>query len=271
MSATRLPAYFLSHGGGPWPYMQGEFRQHFDQLEASLQAIAHTPDMPPKAILVVSGHWETADFCVSSHASPPMLYDFGGFPEHTYHVQYPAPGQPQLAQRVADLLNNGGMQASLDATRGFDHGTYSLLQPMFPQADVPVVQLSVRRDFDPAAHLAAGHLLAPLRDEGVLILGSGLSYHNLRAFNAAGQAASQQFDGWLQNTLCNLPPEQRARQLENWQSAPAARAAHPREDHLLPLMVALGTAQQEAGTCVFHQKDFMGALSVSSFRFGDIT
>ena len=267
MTTARLPTYFLSHGGGPWPYMQGEFRQQFNQLEASLVAIAQ--QLPrPQAILVVSGHWETPAWRVSAHAKPPMLYDFGGFPPHTYSVQYPAPGQPALAQRVADLLSVGGMPAAPDFERGFDHGTYSLLQPMYPHADVPVVQLSVRQDFDAAFHLAAGRLLTPLRDEGVLIIGSGLSYHNLRAFGAAGKLPSQAFDAWLQATLIDASPEQRFDALSHWQTAPAARAAHPREDHLLPLMVAVGAATDEPGACVFHQAGFMGDLTVSSFRFG---
>lgn len=270
MNTPRLPSYFLSHGGGPWPYMEGEFRQHFTQLEASLHAIVQELPAQPKAILVIGGHWESREWRVSGSAHPPMLYDFGGFPEHTYHVQYPAPGDPHLAQRIVTLLTAAGMPATLDPERGFDHGTYSLLQPMYPQANIPVVQLSVRQDFDPAAHIALGRVLAPLREQGVLIIGSGLSYHNLRAFGAAGQQASQAFDGWLQQTLLNADPQQRQQALIDWQHAPSARAAHPREDHLLPLMVAVGAAWEEEAACVFHQADFMGGVTVSSFRFGAV-
>jgi aromatic ring-opening dioxygenase catalytic subunit (LigB family) len=205
---------------------------------------------------------------VSSNPAPGMIYDYGGFPPHTYQIQYPAPGQPQLAQRVAELLNGAGQPASLDAGRGFDHGTFSMLAPIYPEADVPVVQLSIRRDYDPATHLAAGRALAPLRDEGVLIVGSGLSFHNLRQFGPAGAQGSRAFDGWLQHALLDLAPAEREQALLNWSEAPAARVAHPREDHLVPLWVALGAAEQEAAACVYHEDDFFGSLTVSSFRFG---
>ena len=240
----------------------------YDRLEASLADIPRQLGRTPKAVLVVSSHWETADFSVSSGAAPGMLYDYGGFPPHTYQVVYPAPGAPALAQRVADLVAGAGLPVGLDPQRGFDHGTFSMLYPVYPQAEVPVVQLSIRRDFDPLTHLRAGRALAPLRDEGVLIVGSGLSYHNLRQFGAGGRDASRQFDAWLQHTLRELSPSERAAALLGWDAAPAARLAHPREDHLLPLMVALGAAEHEPAACVYHEDDFFGALTVSSFRFG---
>lgn len=264
---TRLPTYFVSHGGGPWPYMQGEFRRRYDQLEASLKAIRKELGDAPRAVLVVTAHWETPDFAVSASAAPGMVYDYGGFPEEMYRIRYPAPGDPALAGRVADMLQAGGVASQRDAQRGYDHGTFSILAAMFPEADVPVVQLSVRQDFDPAAHLEAGRLLAPLRDEGILIVGSGLSYHNLRRFGPAAQAPSQAFDAWLQQTLTGSSQEERQRRLVDWEAAPAARIAHPTEDHLLPLMVAVGAAGADAGTLAYHEAGFMGA-TVSSFRFG---
>jgi aromatic ring-opening dioxygenase catalytic subunit (LigB family) len=139
---------------------------------------------------------------------------------------------------------------------------------MYPQADVPVVQLSLRTDFDPAAHLAVGRAIAPLRDEGVLIIGSGLSYHNLRAFGPAGGPPSHAFDAWLQDALTRTTPEERNSRLERWSQAPSARQAHPREEHLLPLMIAVGAAEHEAGETVYHEGDFFGAMAVSNFRFG---
>ena len=172
---TYLPTFFLSHGGGPWPYMDGPFRRQFDTLEQSIKDIPRQAGGLPKAILMVSGHWESDEFMVSSSPNPPMLYDYYGFPEHTYHVHYRAPGSPELAARVMDLLKAGGMKAHADAERGFDHGTFSLMEPMRPEADIPVVQMSIRQSFDPAEHIAAGRLLAPLCEEGVLIIGSGLS------------------------------------------------------------------------------------------------
>jgi len=265
---TTLPTYFVSHGGGPWPWMREQTGSAYDKLAASLAALRREAGAGVRAVLVVTSHWETPQFMVSSSAAPGMLYDYGGFPPHTYQVQYPAPGQPALAQRVADLLNAAGHPTGLDPERGFDHGTFSMLYPVYPEARMPVVQLSLRRDLDPGAHLAAGRALAPLRDEGVLIIGSGLSFHNLRQFGPAGATASHGFDAWLQDTLLEQAPAQREQLLLRWDTAPQARAAHPREEHLIPLLVALGAAAQEAAACVYHEDDFFGSLAVSSFRFG---
>jgi aromatic ring-opening dioxygenase catalytic subunit (LigB family) len=270
MSASRLPAYFLSHGGGPWPYMEGEFRRRFDQLEASLVAIRRELEDRPRAALVVSGHWEEAAFTVSSGARPGMVYDYYGFPEHTYSIQYPAPGSPELAARVQDLLEAGGLACRSDASRGFDHGTFSMMKPLYPDADLPVVQLSLKSGYDPEAHIEAGRLLAPLRDEGVLILGSGFSWHNLRRMDASAAEPSRAFDGWLQETLVRSSPPERLARLKDWTRAPAARIAHPREDHLVPLMTAVGAAEDEPGIRVYHQDDLFGAVSASSFRFGEV-
>ena len=265
--SSRLPTYFVSHGGGPWPFMKQEYGSAYDLLEASLVDMRRQVGAKPKAVLVVSGHWEQAQPTLSSGAQPPMLYDYGGFPPHTYQVQYKAPGSPALAQRAASLLQAAGHQAGLDPLRGFDHGTFSMLYPVYPEADVPVVQLALKQGFDPAEHMAIGRALAPLRDEGVLIIGSGLSYHNLRQFGAGGRQASMQFDAWLQKVMAMAPAERTAALLA-WDVAPSARLAHPREEHLLPLMVALGAAEHEAAACVYHEDAFFGSLTVSSFRFG---
>ncbi|WP_432382639.1 DODA-type extradiol aromatic ring-opening family dioxygenase [Duganella sp. P38] len=262
-----LPTYFLSHGGGPWPFMMDQVGHLYGKLDASLRDIPRQLGVRPKALLVVTAHWEGRDFMLSSSPQPPMIYDYGGFPPHTYEVQYPAPGSPELAAQVQLLLEAGGHRAVLDAQRGFDHGTFSALYPVYPQADMPIVQLSLKQGLDPQEHLEVGRLLAPLREQGVLIVGSGLSYHNLRAFNAAGAAASHAFDGWLRATMA-LPPQQRTARLLQWEQAPAARLAHPREEHLLPLMVVLGAAEQDAASVPYHEDAFMGALAVSSFRLG---
>jgi aromatic ring-opening dioxygenase catalytic subunit (LigB family) len=265
---STLPTYFLSHGGGPWPWMRDATGKAYDVLDASLRDIQRQIGGKPKAVLVITAHWEGQDFMISSSPQPPMIYDYGGFPPHTYQIKYGAPGSPQLAQRVQELLDAAGHTARLDHERGFDHGTFSAMYPAFPEADVPIVQLSLKRGLDPALHLAMGRALKPLRDEGVLIAGSGLSYHNLRQFNGAGAAASHQFDAWLRDTMA-LPPQQRTQRLIEWEQAPAARAAHPREEHLLPLMVVVGAAEQEASATVYHEDDFFGGLSVSSFRLGE--
>ena len=262
---TTLPTYFISHGGGPWPYMDN-MREAMRGLAASLA------DMPrqyaaPKAILVISAHWEESAFSVMSSPHPGMLYDYGGFPPHTYTVVYPALGAPDVALRIQGLLAAAGLSVRLDAQRGFDHGTFAPLVVMYPEANVPVLQVSLKTGLDPAAHLALGRALAPLRDEGVLIVGSGLSYHNLRQFGPAAQAPSAAFDQWLQDTVVAATPAEREARLLDWTAAPAARAAHPREEHLIPLMVAAGAAQADAATCVYHEDGVFGGVTVSSFRF----
>jgi aromatic ring-opening dioxygenase catalytic subunit (LigB family) len=264
----RLPTYFLSHGGGPWPYLTGPFREHYRLLEASLKEIARELGGKPRAILVVSGHWEAAEFTVMTSPHPGMVYDYTGFPDHTYEVQYAAPGSPALAHRVQGLLERAGVAARPDDTRGFDHGCFAPLAVMHPDADVPVVQLSLKSGYDPETHLAAGRALAPLRDEGVLILGSGLSYHNLREFGEQARDASQAFDAWLQDVLLHASPAERSRRLQHWEEAPSARRAHPREDHLIPLLVAVGAAENDAAACVYHEQGFFGGVTASSFRFG---
>ena len=267
MSSVVLPTYYLSHGGGPWPFMKEQLNGHYDRLEASLQDIPRQIGITPQAVLVVTAHWEGPQFLVSASAQPPMIYDYSGFPAHTYEIQYRAPGAPALAERVKALLDAAGQPASLDHQRGFDHGTFSALYPIYPQANVPIVQLSLKQGYDPLTHVQAGRALAPLRSEGVLIVGSGLSYHNLRQFGPGGANASQQFDAWLRQTMA-LAPAERLAGLLAWEQAPAARQAHPHEDHLLPLMAALGAAEQETASTVYHEDDFFGALAVSSFRFG---
>jgi aromatic ring-opening dioxygenase catalytic subunit (LigB family) len=269
MTQTRLPTYFLSHGGGPWPWMMEERRSLYGKLEASLQEVRREVGQVPHAVLMISGHWEADRFLLSSGAQPPMVYDYYGFPEHTYSIRYDAPGAPALAETVRSMLEHSGVTSGLDANRGFDHGTFTLMYAMYPEANLPLVQLSMKAGYDPAEHLKVGALLAPLRDEGVLIIGSGLSYHDLRGLmSGKGAEASATFDEWLNDTLTESSPDERTKRLTNWSEAPAARAAHPREDHLIPLLVAVGAAGDESGTRIYHQNDFMGAITVSSYRFG---
>ncbi len=266
MQNHRLPTFFLSHGGGPWPYMDGDYRRAHAQLEASLQALPAALPAKPKAILMLSAHWEESAFTVMTSPAPGMLYDYGGFPAHTYQVVYPAPGNPVLAERVVALIQAADLPTARDDKRGFDHGAFCTLAPMYPDADIPVVQLSLKRGLDPAEHLALGRALAPLRDEGVLILGSGFSFHNLRLYGEAGRQPSVAFDAWLQDAL--PAPNGRDERLQAWAQAPAARLAHPREEHLLPLMVAAGAAEGDAATCNYHETEFLGGVTASSFRFG---
>jgi aromatic ring-opening dioxygenase catalytic subunit (LigB family) len=267
MTMQTLPTYFISHGGGPWPWMKKEMGDAYAQLEAALADMPRQIGRRPDAILMISAHWEAPAFTVMGNPKPPMIYDYGGFPEHTYHVHYDAPGSPELARRVQGLIEAAGLPASLDPERGFDHGMFSPMAAIYPQADVPVVQLSLRRGLDPAEHLALGRALAPLRNENVLIVGSGLSYHNLRNFGPQAHEPSKAFDDWLAATV-DAAPAQRVERLLDWSAAPAARIAHPREEHLIPLMVAVGAAEQDAGRRIYHEDAFMGGIAVSSYRFG---
>ncbi len=221
----------------------------------------------PKAVLVVSGHWEDSAFAVMSAARPPMVYDYHGFPPETYQVVYPAPGAPELAARTAALISKAGLPARLDERRGFDHGAFVPLFVMYPQADTPAFQVSLKTGYDPAAHLALGRALAPLRDEGVLIIGSGLSYHNLRLFGPGAREPSESFDKWLADTLSE-PATQRAKSIADWEKAPFARVCHPREDHLAPLFVALGAAENDKATRTYHDEGLFGGVTASSYRFG---
>src|SRR5215213_6202147 len=182
---TRLPTFFISHGGGPWPWLDGHFRRQFDRLEASLVEMVASLPAKPRAILMISGHWEEDRFTVMSGERPGMVYDYSGFPKHTYEIRYAAPGSPAVANRVRDLLEVAGLPVALDAERGYDHGTFAPLAVMYPEAEVPVVQLSLKQGYSPREHLALGRALETLREERVLIVGSGLSFHNLRAFGPA--------------------------------------------------------------------------------------
>jgi len=264
----RLPALFISHGGGPWPFMPDRIEDFAGTFEY-LQKLPATLPAQPTAILSVSGHWEEPQFTVATSERPPMVYDYYGFPEHTYRVQYPAPGSRAVAARVSQLLKGAGVAINEDAERGFDHGTFVPLAVMYPQAQIPVVSLSLRANLSASEHLRMGAALAPLRDEGVLIMGSGLSYHNLRALRMAATAGpvSDQFEAWLTEAVSDPDPSSRAQKLSRWDAAPAARLAHPREEHLIPLMVAAGAAGDSPGALDFRER--VWGVSMASYRFSD--
>jgi aromatic ring-opening dioxygenase catalytic subunit (LigB family) len=264
----RLPVYFISHGGGPWSYMDDPSRAHYAQLEAALAAMPAEIGTRPRAVLMISAHWEEPVFTLTANPRPPMVYDYYGFPDFTYQVRYDAPGDPALAARTRALIEQAGLPAALDPGRGFDHGAFTPLHVIYPDADIPVVQLSLKQGLDAEIHLALGRAIAPLRDEGVLVVGSGLSYHNLRQFfSPRGWGPSREFDAWLNGVLLGGSPQDRDKLLAAWEAAPAARAAHPREEHLLPLHVAAGAAGDDMAELSYHQQDFLGGLTVSSYRF----
>jgi aromatic ring-opening dioxygenase catalytic subunit (LigB family) len=263
----RFPVVFVPHGGGPWPFVEIGFpREDVDRLAAYLRSLASIPPSPPKALLVVSAHWEEPVPTVMTAEHPPILYDYYGFPPESYEITWPAPGAPTLAGRVRQLLADADIQSNADGERGYDHGTFIPLKLTYPDADVPAVQLSLKRGLDPAEHLAIGRALAPLRDEGIFIIGSGMTFHNLRAFRDPRAApVAETFDAWLQESMVQDAPL-RDHRLEEWTSAPAARAAHPREEHLLPLMVAAGAAGDDRAVVAFN--DTFAGLRLSAYHFG---
>lgn len=227
--------------------------------------IASLPERP-RAILLVSGHWEEAAFTVHVGEQPSLLFDYYGFPPHTYTLRWDAPGAPDLAARVATLLAEAGFATALERARGWDHGVFIPMKVALPDADIPLVQLSLRQDLDPTAHVAAGRALAVLRDEGVLIVGSGMSFHNLRVRGEQATALSQAWDDALTAAVTDADPARRAQRVVAWDSLPHAHFAHPREEHLLPLMVALGAGGDDPAVRDHHSRVI--GWAVSGYRFG---
>jgi aromatic ring-opening dioxygenase catalytic subunit (LigB family) len=263
--AARLPTFFLPHGGGPCFFMNAPAARAWDSLAAFLRNVPSTLPQRPQAIVVISAHWEAAQPTVTSRVDPPLVYDYSGFPPETYTLRYDVPGSPQIAQRVIDLLAGAAIVAAADEVRGLDHGVFIPFMLIEPAADIPIVELSLIAGLDAAAHLRVGAALAPLRDEGILIVGSGMSYHNMRGFGQSPAAGSDTFDAWLTQTAL-AEPSTRTQRLRAWENAPAARLAHPRAEHLLPLMVAAGAAGDDRGTHAFADR-IIGA-TISGYRFG---
>ncbi len=242
---------YFSHGGGPLPILGDEGHKAMVDFMRRLPARLKRPD----AILVVSAHWEESEATLLGSPAPPMLYDYYGFPAEAYEITYPAPGSPELASRIVQALRDSNIPARIDPERGFDHGLFIPLKLMYPPADIPSLQLSLLRGLSPAAHLALGRALRGLMQENILVVGSGFSFHNLRAFSWQGgndpDPRNDAFQEWLIQA-CTGPMNQdrREQQLLSWEAAPHARYCHPREEHLLPLHVCLGLAGQP-GALVF--------------------
>jgi aromatic ring-opening dioxygenase catalytic subunit (LigB family) len=262
------PTYFINHGGGPCFFLEpGPMRSAWSDLERYLERFAANLPDRPRAVLVVSGHWEEEVPTVNAGRAPSLLFDYGGFPDYTYELTWPAPGAPDVAARVSELLSQAGIENARNTTRGWDHGVFVPMKVMFPAADIPVVQLSLQHQLDPKTHLAIGRALTPLRSEGVLIIGSGQSYHNIRGFFSGSKPSDPQadaFDQWLRTAMTD--PARREQALIEWDKAPGARYTQPREDHLLPLMVAAGAANGEPGRVDFHGHGL--GKPISGFRFG---
>ena len=238
---------YLSHGGGPLPILgdpgHAAMAEFMRRLGPQLRR--------PEAVLVVSAHWEERVPTVQGGAAPALLYDYYGFPEESYHLTYPAPGHPALAARVVDLLTGQGITSGVDYERGFDHGLFIPLMLMFPEAEIPALQLSLRHDLDARAHVELGRALHGLMQENILVVGSGFSFHNMHAFDFKAANApdprNDAFQDWLVDVCVgDVAPRERERHLQEWAAAPEARYAHPREEHLLPLHVCVGMAQGPA-------------------------
>lgn len=243
-------ALFLSHGGGPLPLL-GD-KTHLEMV-SRLKNIA-TTIARPSAIIVVSAHWEESRPTVTSGCNPELIYDYRGFPKESYEIKYPCPGEPQLAQTIASKLGNADIAADLDEFRGFDHGLFVPLKIMYPEADIPCVQLSLIKGLDPAEHIKLGHALRDLDDPSLLLIGSGFSFHNMQAFFTPDTEESRtmnlSFERWLLETCSDqdISENKRKQRLIGWESAPFARYCHPREEHLLPLHVCYGFAASACST-----------------------
>lgn len=264
------PTLYIPHGGGPCFFMEpmpGMPPDLWDRMAAYLRGIPASLAQRPKALLIVSGHWECEKATVLATGQHTLLYDYYGFPEHTYSITYPARGSPQLAARIHELLAAADIASDEEHKRGLDHGVFIPFKLIYPDADIPIVQLSLLHSLDPAQHLAIGRALAPLRDEGVLIVGSGMSYHNLREMfspDSKANAASRNFDTWLGDAIL-AEADERERRLCEWHKAPDARICHPRSEHLLPLMVVAGAAGNDPGQ-IDYRDNILGK-QVSAYRF----
>jgi aromatic ring-opening dioxygenase catalytic subunit (LigB family) len=263
----KMPTIYLPHGGGPCFFMDWTIgpKDTWSSLEKWLRRFPKLLPEPPKALVVISAHWEQNNVTVTSNPNPKLIYDYSGFPRSTYKLKWPSPGDPELSERIISLLSDNGISCSLDKKRGFDHGVFVPLKVAFPDTDIPTVQLSLVKGLDPGMHIDIGAALAPLREEGVLIIGSGMSYHNMKQFMTSGALQpSQLFNDWLERTMGEEQWERYA-SLTSWERAPSGRRCHPSEEHLLPLMVVVGAAGEDLGTNVFSDT-VMGAV-VSAFFF----
>jgi len=259
-----MPAVFVSHGA-PTLAIDPQEPTH-----AFLKGLGGAIGATPRAIVCISAHWEARQPVISAGATPATIHDFYGFPEELYRIRYAAPGDPALANRVRDLLGEAGIPAALDDHRGLDHGAWVPLSLAYPAADVPVLQLSVQSALDAAHHVALGRALAPLRDDGVLLLGSGGATHDLRRASLGGRpdppvpADVRAFEEWLVSNVEAGATED----LENWlQRAPHALANHPTPEHFLPLFVPLGAARAGTKGRVLHRTFAYGALSMAAFAW----
>lgn len=239
-----MPSIFITHGGGPCFFVEGEFRTIWKGLENWLKNFHSSLKKQPKAIVIFSAHWEEDVFTVHIGERPPLLYDYYGFPEETYKIKYSAVGFPKLANQIVDLLKENNIKVKTEVTRGWDHGVFVPLKVMYPKEEIPIIQISLKNNLNVQEHIRIGQILQPLREQGVLIIGSGSSYHNFNNFGLAGYKMSQVFDTWLSDTLEIETKFIREKKLNEWYKESSARFSHPREEHLIPLMVFEGSSKE---------------------------
>jgi 4,5-DOPA dioxygenase extradiol len=244
---SKAQIVYFSHGGGPLPILGDAGHKAMVAFMTELPSQLRKPDV----ILVVSAHWEERAATLLGAQNPVMFYDYYGFPDQAYEITYPAPGSPRHAERIAGLLKKSGIPSRIDPERGFDHGLFIPLKLMYPDADIPSLQLSLLRGLNPGAHIALGKALRELGDEKILVIGSGFSFHNMGGFMWEGPGrpdpANDAFQDWLIDACTSpLPQPEREQRLIEWEKAPSARYCHPREEHLLPLHVCLGMAAKPA-------------------------
>ena len=268
LRSMKQPSIFLPHGGGPCFFMNpdGPSDPMWRPMEDYLRGLIASLPERPKGMLIVSGHWEEAQFAVHTGARPDLYFDYYGFPAHTYELRWDAPGAPELAMQAAGLLEAAGFPTKQESARGWDHGVFIPMKVAVPEADIPVAQLSLRHGLDPAAHIRAGRALEPLRSQGILIVGSGMSFHNMRQRGPAVTPAADVWDDALTDAVLDADPAARAARVAHWDELANARYAHPREEHLLPLMVALGAGGDDA--VVHDHRSHVLGWTVSAYRFG---
>jgi len=258
---------FIPHGGGPLLLLNEPGHAAMSRF---LRAFPDTITRPA-AIIVISAHWEEPVISITAAASPTLLFDYSGFPAETYEYEYPAPGHPELAGHVQGLLQADGIEARLDHQRGFDHGMFVPLMMMYPEADIPCIQVSLSTSLDAAEHVRIGQALGGLKSEDLLILGSGFSFHNMQALMSKRDKVvdqrNQEFETWLAQTCSDpgMSEAEREARLVGWELAPHARYCHPREEHLLPLQVCYGIGQS-AATTVFQEP--VAGYIASAYQWG---
>ena len=250
MQKKKGTVLFIPHGGGPLPILKDPGHEAMIKFLKNIKSKINKPS----SIIIISAHWEENEVKITSGEKPSLIYDYYGFPEETYKISYPVPGNPELADKIKNLLNAKNINPKLDTERGFDHGVFIPLKIMYPDASIPCVQISLLNNLDPKKHIEIGKALTSLMDENILILGSGMSFHNLKILLSSSESTesdnvkNKEFDDWLVDVFTGdkLKNIEREKKMIEWTKAPSARISHPREEHLIPLHVCYGVKYEKA-------------------------